>query len=375
MKRFPRSRLSLVSLCVALGVASSACVKPDAPSVGMSKVEASLVFGVKDVPQPIPTPIEQVEAQFVAAPVEPAVVAPQRPAALAPEPEPTFEFAKPSVPKFAPQTPTVRREECPEAPITAAAELAPQPRVTAEPRPGSSRWRLQVSTTLKNADGTTEKRDSTEISGARVIRNFVRKSADVTEFQEVVRQGEEIRVTTYEVNNRPITVNPSDGVGNISGIAPAVGEPERGITLVREDLQNVQTGQNVKSFVPTTGLLMLPLPVVAGDTFSSTAVDPRTGETRTHSAKVLERQRIDACGDLVDGWGVDYERRQSTGGATTVPEAAAPNSIVSFRAAWATQYGGVPIQDNLSLKAGQCLVCPVEFKQRLGQLNPDPLTP
>lgn len=373
MKRFPRSRLSSVSLCLALGVATSACVKPDAPSVGMSKVEASLVFGVTDVPQPIPTPIEQVEAQFVAAPVEAAVVAPQRSTVAAPEPAPEFEFAKPSIPRFTPQTPTARREECPEAPITAAAELAPQPRVTGDPRPGSSKWRLQVSTTVKNADGTTEKRDSTEISNPRVIRNFVKKSADITEFQEVVRFGEEIRVTTYEVNNRPITVNATDGVGNVT--APTVGEPERGITLIREDLQNVQTGQNVKSFVPTTGLLMLPLPVVSGDTFSSTAVDPRTGETRTHSAKVLERQRIDACGDLVDGWGVDYERRQSTGGATTLPQAAAPNSILSFRAVWATQYGGVPIQDNLLLKAGQCEVCPLELKQRLGQLNPDPLTP
>lgn len=366
MKQSRRSRLSSVSLCVALGLASSACVKPDAPTVGMSKVEASLVFGVTDIPQPIPTPVEQAVTQVAAvfAPVEPASEQ------AAPE-EPSFEFAKPPIPRFAPQLPTTRREECPEAAITAAPEISPQPRISADPRLGTSRWRLQTTATVKNADGTPEERTSPEISSPRSIRDFKRESADVFTFQELTPLGDQLRISTYRVDNNAITRNPSDGVGIVA--TPGVGEPERGIVLVKEEIVEQRTGQAIRSFTPTgAGLLMLPIPVVAGERFTSTAVDARTGETRTHEATVLERQRVDACGDLVDGWGVSYRRRQSTGAVGTAT-AVAPNAVVNFTSVFATQYGGVPILERLQLAAGQCEICPLDLKQRVGQLNPDPL--
>lgn len=366
MKRFPRSpRRSSVAACLAVGFLSAACVQPGPPTVGMSKVEASLVFGLTDVPQPVPSPIEQVVQ----------IVRPSETVTTDDEPEaPEFQFAKPFVPRFTsgPTAPEV--EECPEASISAAPKIAPQPRISGDVRPGMSEWRVQSVETLTAADGTKESRASIEIPVPRVVRNVTELSSSRYSFEEVATFGSSrlVRVTTYEVNTEAINRNPSHGVGIV--VTPGVGEPERGITLVKEEYVDTTTGQAEWTFAPTTGLLVLPLPVVAGERFASTATDPRTGETRTHEALVLERQRVDACGELIDGWGVTYQRRHGVSALGTVVATASPDAVVEVTTVFATQYGGVPILENFSLKEGQCENCPIELKQRVGQVDPDPPT-
>lgn len=368
MKRFPRSpRRSSVAACLAVGFLSAACVQPGPPTVGMSKVEASLVFGITDVPQPVPSPVEQ-----VAEIIRPSAVAP---VADAPEPEEEvpFQFAKPFVPRF--NQPTAPPEEaCPEASISAAPKIAPQPRISGPVRPGVSEWRIQAVQTVTGPDGSKTPDPSAEIGVPRIVRNVVERSTTRYTFEEVSTLGNEgvVRVSTYEVNTAALNRNPSNGVGIV--VTPGVGEPERGITLVKEELQDVNTGQARVTFEPTSGLLLLPLPVVAGERFASTATDPRTGETRTHEALVLERQRVDACGELIDGWGVTYQRRQGDNAVETAITSANPDAVVEHTMVFATQYGGVPILENFRLKEGQCERCPFEFKQRVGQLDPDPLT-
>lgn len=357
MKRSPRSRMSAVSLCVALGVASSACVRPDAPTVGMSKVEASLVFGVTDVPQPVESPVQQAVAQLVA-PGGDVVEEEQQP----------FEFKKPFVPRFDSST-SKAKEACPEAPITAAALEAPQPRISGDPRPGTSRWRIE-GFVHQDVGGDPVKVEFA-LFRPRVIRNFERISEHVFKFQEVQDRDDDVVVATYEVNNAPITANPSDGVGVVA--TPGVGEPERGIVLIHEEVINKETGQQLGVFAPAgAGLLMLPLPATAGEQFASTAVDPRTGETRSHDATVQERQRIDACGDLVDGWGVEYKMR----GSQDSRGFGAIANVFEFKMqmAWATQYGGVPIYENFELTAEDCggPPCPLKYTAKLGQLEPTP---
>lgn len=368
MKPFPRSRPSSIALCVVLGLGSSACVRPDAPSVGMSKVEASLVFGVSDIPQPVPTPVEQVAA-LVEAMAAPARATREVQAPV--EEEKPFEFAKPATPRFAPQTAATAKVACPEAPVTAAPLVAPQPRITGDPRPGVTKWRETGYITVKNFETQQPQRqDFDSVGDPRLIRNFKRLGPQLYTFEEVVSSSDDITVTTYQVNNGAVTANPSDGVGIVA--TPGVGEPERGIVIKSIRTSSKQTGQLVYEFAPTgAGLLMLPLPVVAGERFTSTAVDPRSGQVISHDATVQERQRIDACGELIDGWGVDYMRRQ-----TGESEFGALNATVDieFHSVFATQYGGVPILRRIVAPEDLCnTICPLDITERVGQVDPSPL--
>ncbi|HVF31479.1 MAG TPA: hypothetical protein VM933_00470 [Acidimicrobiales bacterium] len=365
MKRFPRSRLPL-ALCVALGVATSGCVQADPPTVGMSKVEASLVFGVTKLPEPVATPVEQAIRQLTTIAQPPAPTAEEEEM----EPQAPFEFAKPAVPRTAP---LARREACPEAPVTAAALVPPQPRITGEPRPGTNRWREKGFVTMN--DPITGVVGTFEVGGfnTRSIRNVVRTSPDEYSFEEVEVDGDDVTITTYSVNNAPVTANPSDGVGIV--VTPSVGEPERGIVLTRLEVRDKRTGQTRENglFVAAgAGLLMLPLPATAGETFSSTAVDPRTGQVISHQATVQERQRVDACGDLVDGWRVEYKRRAGQNHANSAT-AVLPEREIPYTTVWATQYGGVPIFDELEITADICDLCPLKLTRHLAQLEPDPL--
>ncbi len=383
MKRFPRSRLSSVSLCVVLGLASSACVKPDAASVGMSKVEASLVFGVKEIPKAVVTPIEQVVAQVVFdAPSQVQVATPQQRQGAPVEPEQPFEFAKPAVPKFS-QSANAGKDECPEALVSAAPLLAPQPRISGDARPGTSKWRDRGFITTKNFETGVKGPSNFDAAGSpRAIRNFKKLSDNQFTFEEVLVGRQTVTVTTYDVNNNAVSANPSDGVGIVA--TPGLGEPERGIVITKIETLDKKTGQLVENgkFEPTgAGLLMLPLPVVAGEKFASTAVDPRTGQVISHEATVQERQRIDACGELIDGWGVEYVRRTNGGGSGRDDAGGAAGGAaflavvdLKYQTVFATQYGGVPILDRIIVAADQCdTICPFDITSRVAQLNPDPL--
>ena len=97
------------------------------------------------------------------------------------------------------------------------------------------------------------------------------------------------------------------------------------------------------SFVPVGGgVEILPSPVNAssGAVFASSATDPNSLTTMTATGNVLGKKRIDACGTLVDTWTVQLA------GTLTGPS-------FRYQFAWrqqiATQYGGVDVEDQLTL--------------------------
>jgi hypothetical protein len=97
------------------------------------------------------------------------------------------------------------------------------------------------------------------------------------------------------------------------------------------------------TFVPSgSGVEILPSPVSTGSnpSFASSATDPNTFTTMTTAGTVTGQQRIDVCGTLVDTY-----TTQLTGTLTT------PNFQWQF--AWrlqiATQYGGVVVEDDMTL--------------------------
>ena len=353
MTRSRPRRRTLVAAVTLLGLLSAACVSPDKPTVAVNKLEANLVFGVAEAPKQVETPLEEVVTAVASADDLDAAFTFEFPDA----PTPAFGIDLNIAPKAA--------EACPAAAPTAAPATPTEVTITGEPPVGSYKFRNVGSLPDPAKAGTLFKYDRFE---RRIVRNFRRLSPTLTSFdvvQRVLFGGQDFLVATYEVNTAGLNRNPSDGVGIIT--TPGVGEPERGITLVKMARIDAKSGNEVSVFQPTTGLLLLPLPVTAGEKFQSVAVDARSGQTIVHESTVLRRQRVDACGDLVDGWLVESNRQVSR------PEDFAGGPPPGkYSMIFATQFGGMPIQERLVIE-NTCAGGTCDLSATLAQLKPDPL--
>jgi hypothetical protein len=255
----------------------------------------------------------------------------------------------------------VKQSDCPEAPPTAAVEVPVDVNITGPPLQGISRW--------KHDGFALVGENKAPFTGfeKRVVRNYKKLNDTDFSFETVqplvTAAGTRFISTSYEVKPN----QPNRGVTPPAGPAtpPNVGTPDRGLLLTKSEILD-GGGQVVSSFVPTPALLLLPLPVTAGEQWQSVGVDPKTGSTVVMNATVSRRQRIDACGDLVDGWQVDATQLSSS--AQNAEPSAEPTA---YSYLVATQYGGMLIQERLRP--------PEQFDQTydlsftLGQLKPDPL--
>ena len=336
-----RARLvGILSLSVLL---LAGCVQQKDPKVGITKVEADLVFGVKERPAPVTPANTDVDE-----PIDDTQI-------------PYFkEFKLPDnylrLPKVASDT------ECPKAPPSAAAKDASDVNITGKPREGLYRW---VRAGEQKPAGAPPEVPGVKITGfeKRVVRNTKVENPTTHTFETVQVANERTAiVSTFRVRTDAINQATTGGVPVISG--PRAGEPDRGISLVKiESIDN--KGEVVAAFNPTTPILYLPLPVSSGEQFQSTGIDPRTGQTIIHEATVLGRERVDACGELVDGWAV--EARQ-----TTTNGDAGPAAQVTYRYILATQYGGMMVSERLKYET---TTVSNDLIFTLGQFNPDPLPP
>ena len=97
------------------------------------------------------------------------------------------------------------------------------------------------------------------------------------------------------------------------------------------------------TFVPSgSGVELLPSPVAASanPSFASSATDPNSFTTLTLAGTVAGQQRIDVCGTLVDTYTTQLT------GTLTSPTA---QWQVNWRLQVATQYGGIVVEDDLTL--------------------------
>jgi hypothetical protein len=355
VKRSRPERVVFVLLTAVLALVSAGCVRPDKPTVAVNKVEANLVFGVTPAPKPVETPLDQV----VAAVTNQGDL------------EGAFSFTFPDAPTPAfgidLNIPAKAAEACPAAAPTAAPAKPTEVTITGDVPVGSYKYRSVGSAPDPSRPGGLA---TFNLFERRIVRNFQRISPTLTSFevvQRVLGGTEDFLVATYEVNTAGLNRNPSDGVGIIT--TPGVGEPERGITLSKLARIDGKSGAETAVFQPTTGLLLLPLPVTAGEKFQSVAVDARTGQTIVHESTVLRRQRVDACGDLVDGWLVESNRQMSR-----PDDRAGGPPAGKYTMIFATQFGGLPIQERLVIE-NICAGGTCDLSSTLAQLNPDPLPP
>jgi hypothetical protein len=352
-----RSRSAALGLAL-LAVLTTSCAHAGKAGVAVSKLDADLVFGAK-LPDTKPANVlggsdgsfvgrDQLSGDLTI----PAQDFPNTPA-----------FNKPRPALYAAQA------ACPDAALNAfPAEAAPpSPPNDRRPAVGSYRWKkngsVKDNTTAgvefgvhgfeqRLVDKVVDKGSSTNVSNPPPNPNA---PGVVFQFDTVQPdlQGNVI-TTTWQVNTQPAQASQ---YVNGSNVAAHGGEPERGIVIkqiVRKDRQ----GNVASSFAPATGLLILPLPVTQGETFQSVATDPRSGLEYTYNAQVLPRQRVDACGTIVDSWLVHG----------TMAIAGKTQSNYTYDVGLATQLGGMPVYEKITQDDTNGKV---DLTESIGQVSPD----
>ncbi|MGH9004753.1 MAG: hypothetical protein ACRDYV_16635, partial [Acidimicrobiia bacterium] len=370
--RMPR-RTGTLAPFVAVFVLAAGCAQPDPPGVGVQKLAADIVFGVK--PPPPDTPPANTIAggggytgdATTYVPYPQSYPTPSFPAPRAPRP-PTTRLPRPT-----PLNPP--KAACPPAALNAFPAVEAGLTVAGLPAEGQYRWKrtgTQTMATLPNV--------AIPISGfeQRLIREVKKVSETEFTFQTVqpelgtgvtvlqtfkvktdaVSRGVEPPVQTIPLERPEQLPDEVPFPSNPSVPSRRVGDPERGISLMRIERVDAQGNSSVLNFTPA--VLFLPLAIEPGESFESVGIDSRSGQVLQHQAQVVRRERVDACGEIVDGWVVEANQTFSGSGTATR----------TYRYIIAPQLGGVMISEQVKITAPEGTL-DVTFS--LGQTKPAPL--
>lgn len=325
-----RSLAGLAAGCLAL----TACAQVGEPGVDVQALQADVAFGV-DLPveeDPLELPTVGVPEVIPEEPFDDgSVVIPfrnrlperfQNVAFRAPAPEPV---------------------ECPSAPIGASPDMAAPEGVDTKPQEGLTDWKRKLE--LVQHVGEIDIPFRVEGFESRILRGVEEISADddgmIFEYETIRPNGFGlVQIERFRVNTNPVQQGannnvdprgavegveergkeegvPGDLPDDVTGEIPnqgrvRVGEPNRGIVLIEQVLFD-GNGQQVGAFQPSSPVLLLPLPVEPGDSWSSTGVDPRTGQTMVVDGFINERETVDACGTLLDAWRSELDVQVASG--------------------------------------------------------------
>ena len=345
----PARRAALVA---AVALLLAACGGGGKAGVGIENLTSDIVFGSGD--------------SDVAAPANfnPPPISSSRATADLDLPEQFFAPVQ-RAPK---PRPALRAEaECPEAALNEFPDRSADLNIPMDPvqlpREGAYRWKKAGTLIEENTDTTLavdgfERRLIRNVEVTSETKDAEDKTTALTFTYETVQPDiatNNVVVTTFLVKTngtRPRVFSPS-GEGEVS-----TGDPEAGVTIKSIEVFD-QAGSRVSSFLPPVGLLLLPLRVVPGSEHQASALDPRSRTQMTIDATVIKRDRVDACGELVEGWRVE---------STLTVSSPDGNFVRDYDYFVATQYGGVLIFENIT-EAGSDL----ELTYTLGQQDPDPL--
>jgi hypothetical protein len=379
---FPLRRSTrVVPLVLGLAVLGG-CVTPDPPGVAIKPLKADIVFGVKE-PEPA------VPASFEPPSAEPG----DEDDELVLPPQPSGILNGPAKPKT--RVPLLRAADpCPAAKLNAFPAIEATRSVANQPVPGVYKWK-QTGTVVRDVGGQKytvainrfEQRAITNVSPISSVPNPT--ALDPTDpandtktftFDVIQKLEGGSKRTTYQVRTSSLGVRqqpglevPRPAVPDLPSQVPVtspttsappdlpdavvVGDPERGVTIKKiEDLDN--DGKVLRTVAFSTGVQVLPLAVLPDETFRSVGVDTTNQVTLVHDGIVKNRNRVDACGEIIDGWEVAIN-------ATLVDGENTQQSTETFYIA--TQYGAMPIFESFNYGENGNLA------NNIGQLNPDPL--
>jgi hypothetical protein len=347
---------------------SGACVQPDAPSVGIKALAADIVFGAD--------PIEEVEVQPTTFEPPVSTEAADEVAALPPQ---IFE---PPAPKSFPRPPfevprTKKTVTCPSAAVDEFPDITAPLNVPVGvlPKEGIYRWK-------KVGLQTTASGETTVIEGfeERAIRNLTVTPPDPIQtspipnppapapkvvnpdrmrytFEVVQPFRDGLAVTKYAVDTAARSAEQNSTAGDLR---VTTGEPERGVVIDSVTYTDLGGTATQGTFAPVSGLLLTPLPIRTGEAFQSVAVDPVTQQAWRYDAQLLKRDRVDACGEILEGW--------RTNGTLTVT--GTEGGEREFSVIVSPQFGGIPISE--STKGTDADGTQFDITYTIGQLEPSP---
>ena len=355
-----RSPERVLITCALLGLTAAACVKPGPPGVEVAKLSADIVFGVKETPPP-------------AAPAN-------TPTATSPvfeEPAEEFNEKILEIPDFKPlprPTPTASAapSDCPPAALTAFPKDTAEVTVKGTPTAGVYRFKRAISVAKPGEP-------STRFEGfeQHVVRRVTPTPNKAYEFSYEVVQPDNINpgnfvVTTFRVNSNPAVVQSVNRPGQtvivvpVPGVEQYVTDPndEPGIFVDRIETQDVD-GATQSVFDPVRPIKYMPLEeglVRPGQSFESIGIDAETGNVIRHQGTVTRKTRVDACGEIVEGWLVEAVQTFSSGFEGAYEKAYSYNV--------ATQYGALLISELGTISSGETAL---SIDVSLAGLTPAPL--
>jgi hypothetical protein len=377
--RSPRSglRLGLVAVA-ALGLTTSACVHPKDPGVGVTALQSDVVFGVEEAAKEAVPPVFDVpdQSSLTAERAAQDIAIPEFSSA-----EATVAAPKVRVPK------TVVRRECADAALNAFPEKITSANLPAGTVPslGQYRWKK------KGQVQYTSLPVAVAINGfeKRRLENYVQVSPPNTggtksntnpdgyrtaftyDLVQPKLDGQGATKTTFKVSTSGGSITAPNGTtvyppgGELSVSNPVTGntvayrDPEAGVSLKKIQTFDAK-GNPEGSFAPPVGLLILPLGVRQGERFQSAAVDPATGQTAQLTGEIKDKARVDACGTILEGWGVESTFTMAgADGQVSRPW----NYIVS------TNLGGILIAEDTQFVNTEGTF---QLSYSIGQVAPDP---
>jgi hypothetical protein len=289
----PTLRKTFGSLA-AVALLATGCARQHEPGTTVKSFQASLAFGVK----PPATP-----ANFAPGPVTPDAL--QADAALPEQLTAPFFSTKLRPALGAASAP------CPPAGNNAFPKEPAGITVMNPPTAGAYRWKRAGEVTSAKFPvplpvGGFEQRLIQQVSDVQhTVHPTSNQPGIIFTYQTVQPQiGSTTLVrTTWEVkSDSPQAI---DQTPVVEGTPNArAGDPENGIVIKKIEMLDESGNPTGPTFAPVTGLLMLPLPIFQGETFTSTATDPLNGEVAQVQAKVGGKTLVDACGELTEGWEV-----------------------------------------------------------------------
>ncbi|HVV37093.1 MAG TPA: hypothetical protein VHC63_10860 [Acidimicrobiales bacterium] len=342
---------------------ATACVHQDAPGVGLVKFDSSAVFGI--------APQDKPDVPDFSLPLG-------------------TDFNLPALPTVRPDLNKIDEGPCPAAKLTAFPKTSATVRVQGQPTEGLYKWKRD----LVEAKGANKVTSLPFVLEGRAIRRITKDSDHQFSFEMVAPDsfvpGDTI-ITGFRVNTNPkLEVDRSVaartiGVVNVPGADVRVADPTDapGIFITSIDVQN-DKGTRVSSFHPVQPMLIAPLEggiLRSGQEFRSIGIDELSGAAILNDGVVGRTSRIDACGEIVEGYAVSLHQIltsdiQSTLGddpTGTVLNAGDRQETREVGYTFATQYGALPISETLSLGDFEADATAALGKWELGALTPSPL--
>lgn len=327
---------------VLVALASAGCVKQNDAGVGIAKFDSSAVFGIA-IDKPIP--------------VVPGFSAPD---ALAEE----SDLDLPDLPTPSPVNPVAPTGPCPEAKLNAFPKASATPQVKGMATEGLYTWKRNTFI-LKDVANTARPLQSLPFAlEGRAVRRVTRESPNQFSFDMVapnVFRDEGTVITSFRVNNNPELIVNRRIQARTIGVVPTPGYDVRvanpsdqpGVFITRIEQQS-GTGAQIAVFQPAQPMLVLPLEegiIRSGQTFQSFGIDSTTGTVISNNGVVGRTVRVDACGEIVEGYAVTLKQVltddiRSEGGLFRV---AAEQETRSVDYVFASQFGMLPIGESLAL--------------------------